>query len=195
MRLFGSGLAICVAALACAQSKGPEVEAFAPAQVAADLLKEKSGADGAFIAAGMVDAKKHLADDLSKMLVYPNETIVVVSLTGAQIKQAFERSLSLYPQPNWGFLQISGFEVTFSPEAPTNQRIRSVAVGTTKLDESKTYNIAMPVGLARGGYGYFKIWNETKIVSTVPDTTVERVLAGKRSADSKPRWVALSSQL
>ena len=160
MRVMILGLALgfavcgaCQSASSPPQGKGPDVEAYAPGQNIADALKAAAGADGAFIAAAMLDTKKFQADDLSKLLVYPGDQIVVVSLTGAQIRQAFERSLSLHPQRNYGFLQISGFEVVFSADAPVNQRVKSVLASGAKLDETRNYQVAMPVGLARGGYG------------------------------------------
>lgn len=190
-------IAVAVMALAALavsqQSKGPEYEAYAPAQVAADILRNVANADGAFLPAGMLDTANFQADNLAKMVSFPTDSVVVVTLSGTQIKQAFERSLSLYPQPYKGFLQISGFDVTFNPEAAANQRVKSVLAGGLPLEDSKNYQVAMPVGLARGGYGYFKIWNESKITSTVPDMTVEKALAGKKSSASAPRWVAQSS--
>lgn len=180
-------------AVSGSQGKGPESDAYGPGQNVADILREVAGADGAFIAAAMLDPKKHQADDLSKLLVYPTDGVVIVSLTGSQVRQAFERSLSLYPQPYWGFLQISGFEVVFNPEGAANQRVKSITASGQRLDDLKNYQVAMPIGLARGGYGYFKIWNEQKIVSTVADMTVEKAAAGKKAADTKPRWVAQSS--
>ena len=58
------------------------------------------------------------------------------------------------------------------------------------MDDNKTYNVAMPASLGRGGLGYFKIWDKNKIVNTLPDTTVEKALAGKKLATTTPRWVA-----
>jgi 2',3'-cyclic-nucleotide 2'-phosphodiesterase (5'-nucleotidase family) len=183
-------LALACCALAPAQSKA-ETEAFSPAQAAADVLRDAAGADGAFLAAGMIKSTFQ-QDNLATLLEFPNDEIVVVALTGAQIKQAFERSVSLYPQPNSSFLQISGFEVTFSPSAPPNSRVKSATAGGAPIEDGKSYTIAMPVTLARGGYGYFKIWDRNKIVSTVPNTTVEKALTGKRAVETRPRWVAQS---
>lgn len=180
---------IALMAVAFAQQRKAEVEAFSPAQAAADLLREASGADGAFLAAGLLK-DSFQPDNLATLLEYPDDELVVLALRGSLVKQAFERSISLYPQPNSSFLQISGFEVVFDPNAPPNQRIKSVTAGGSPLDEGKTYNIAMPITLARGGYGYFKIWDRSKIVSTVPNTTVEKLLSGKKHTETKPRWVA-----
>jgi len=114
-----------------------------------------------------------------------------VNLKGSQIRQALERSVSLHPQQNTSFLQISGFEATFSKGAAPGQRVLNVMAGGTKLDDSKTYTVAMPNTLGRGGLGYFKIWDKSKIVKTF-DRTVEDVLKGKKFVETAPRWVAQS---
>jgi 2',3'-cyclic-nucleotide 2'-phosphodiesterase (5'-nucleotidase family) len=117
----------------------------------------------------------------------------VVTITGAQVKQAFERSLSLFPEENSGFLQISGFEVAFSKTAPSGQRVLSVKCNGSNLEESKNYRIAMPSSLGRGGLGYFKIWDKAKITKTFEKATVESILKGKRYAETSSRWVASGS--
>ncbi len=196
MRPIAIGWSVAAAlAASCfgfAQQKGPEVEAHLPAQAAADVLRDVAKADGAFLAAGMLSTSGYQADNLATLLQYPTDTVVVLGLTGAQVRQAFERSVSLYPQPNFSFLQVSGFEISFDAGAAPNQRVRSVSAPGGRLEDSKVYNIAMPVSLARGAYGYFKIWNESKIVSTVPDMTVEKALAGKKYVETRPRWAAQS---
>jgi hypothetical protein len=190
-RCYALGVAAFLAAtlLAAQQGRKAETEAFSPAQSAADHLRDAAGAHGAFVAAGLIKTSFQ-ESNLATLMEYPDDEIAVVELTGALVRQAFERSISLYPQPNSSFLQISGFEVTFDPSAPANQRIRSVTENGSPLSDGTTYRIAMPIRLARGGYGYFKIWDAKKIVSTVPNTTVEKALAGKKAEDTRPRWVA-----
>ncbi|CAN5514608.1 hypothetical protein BH11ARM2_BH11ARM2_36760 [soil metagenome] len=179
--------AALAATLAFAQGS-PETSAHLPSQAAADALRAAAGTDAAFLAAGLV--KEGGKDDLATILQYPTDEVVVVSLTGAQVRQALERSLSLFPQPNGSFLQLSGFEVVFSKSAAPNTRVVSVTASGVKLDDSKTYTVAMPANLGRGGLGYFRIWDKSKIVKTLPGATLESVLKGKRYVDTSPRWVA-----
>jgi 2',3'-cyclic-nucleotide 2'-phosphodiesterase (5'-nucleotidase family) len=175
--------------VAWALQKGPGVESHSPSQAAADVLRDLAGADGAFMAAGLVK-DSFQTDNLASLLQYPEDEIVVLALKGSQIKQAFERSVSLYPQANTSFLQISGFEVVFDPGADANARIKRVTAGGSPLDESRTYNVAMPASLGRGGLGYFKIWDRSKITNTLAGQTMEKALAGKRASESSPRWRA-----
>lgn len=178
-----------VASLAFA-GDGPGTESHLPSQAAADVIRAFAGADGAFLAAGLVKDAPAKMESLSSILQYPADEIVLVQLKGSQIRQAFERSVSLYPQSNSSFLQISGFEVSFSKSAAPGQRVMSVSAGSSKLDEERTYTVAMPSTLGRGGLGYFKIWDKSKIAKTL-DQTVEAVLKGKRYVETQPRWSAL----
>ncbi len=171
---------------------GPDLGAHSASQLAADLIRDAAGSDGAFLAAGILKPKSLQKDNLASILQYPTNTIIVLSLTGTQIREAFERSVSMYPQPNEGFLQISGFEVTFKKTGAPEHRVVSINAGTAKLDDSKTYNIAMPSTLAHGGLGYFKIWQNAKTVKVLDKTTVEEVLRGKRVSDTAPRWSVVS---
>jgi 2',3'-cyclic-nucleotide 2'-phosphodiesterase (5'-nucleotidase family) len=158
-------------------------------QSIADLLKDTGSADGAFIAAGLLkDSSDN--DNLASALQYPTDEVVIVALRGAQIKQAFERALNFYPNPSNTMLHISGFEVTFSSTAESGKRIVSITAGGAKLDESRTYNIAMPSQLGRGGFGYFKVWDKSNISRTLANTTVESICKGKKLTTTKSRWTA-----
>jgi 2',3'-cyclic-nucleotide 2'-phosphodiesterase (5'-nucleotidase family) len=174
---------LCYASVEDSAEAGPHL----PSQAAADVLRSHAGTDGAFLAAGLVK-DSYSKDNLATLLQYPTDEVMVLNLTGAQIRQAFERSVSLFPQPNSSFLQISGFEVRFNKNAPPNNRVTSVTAGGSSLDDGRTYSVAMPSNLGRGGLGYFKVWDKAKIVKTLPGVTMEDVLRGKRFAESSPRW-------
>ncbi len=156
-------------------------------QSVADQIREAAGVEGAFVAEGLIRQPLQ-SDNLATALQYPTDEIVVVSLTGAQVKQAFERSVSLYPKSNSSFLHVSGFEIVFDANRDPNARVVSVDTSSGKLEDGRTYEIAMPSSLGRGGLGYFKIWDKSKIVRTVDGKTVESVTRGKTVADSKFRW-------
>jgi 2',3'-cyclic-nucleotide 2'-phosphodiesterase (5'-nucleotidase family) len=189
MKAWFALVAVLMTSFAFAQD-APDSGANSVAQSAADVLRDFAGADGAFLDAAMIK-DSFQKENLSTILQHPRESdvVVLVSLTGAQIRQAFERSVSLYPQSNASFLQISGFEVQFNKNAAPGQRITNISAGGSKLDEGRTYQIAMPSTLGRGGLGYFKIWDKAKIVKTYT-TTLEDVLKGKHASDTSPRWSA-----
>lgn len=173
--------------VACAAWAGPDTGAHSPSQSAADLIREAARADIAFLAAGLVK-ERFDENDLSTLVRYPTDEIAVVNLTGAQIRSALERSAALYPSPTDSFLQVSNLDVTFSKSAQPDSRVTAVVVGSSKLDNGKTYRVAMPTTLARGGLGFFKIWDRNSIAETLSRVTLESVLAGKSAKDSPPRW-------
>lgn len=180
-------LAALILAAPAVFGQSPGSEAYIPAQAAADVVREVAGADGAFLPAGMLKSSFQ-RDDLATLVQFPDDEIVIVSLKGSEIRQAFERSVSLYPQSNSSFLQVSGFEIAFDGNATPGQRIKSVGTAGGRLDEQREYQIAMPSSLGRGGYGYFKLWDRAKIAKTL-ETTLGKALAGKRVSESRPRWV------
>src|SRR5579872_3480090 len=186
------GLA-CLSAGALAPAETKETGADLGAQAAADAIKSAASADGAFIAAGMLKDGFDKTQDLASMLLYPEDQIMVVKLTGAQVRDALERSVSLYPQPNTSFLQLSGFEATFNKNASDGHRLTAVKAGGVELSNTATFLVAMPARLAQGGYGYFKIWDKPDIVKTFDAATVESVLKGKPFTDSTPRWTVIST--
>jgi hypothetical protein len=187
MRTIGLSFVFALAALATATEDPADLGSHQPSQAAADVLREFAGTDGAFLAAGLVK-ESFQRDNLASLLQYPSDDVVVVNLTGAQIRQAFERSLSLLPQSNTSFLQISGFEVAYSRGAAPGSRIVGVTADGSRLEEERVYSIAMPSSLGRGGLGYFKIWDKSKIARTLEGTTMEDVLKGKRFVATSPRW-------
>lgn len=172
-------------------AQNPATTAHPGAQSAADALKEAAGTDGAFMAAALIkDSFQN--DNLATLLRYPTDEIVVVKLKGSELRQAFERSLSLFPQPNSSFLQLAGFTVEFSAKGDAHRRVLNVTVNGAMLDENRIYTVAMPSSLGRGGLGYFKIWDKAKIDRTLADQTMESLLKGKKVGATTPRWVQRS---
>lgn len=170
-------------------SANPELEAHQPSQAAADAFRELAGTDMAFIAAGMVRPLETVSD-LSVLLVYPTDTLSVLQLSGAQVRQALERSVSLLPLPSSSFLQISGVEVTYSRGAPADKRVTLATVNGVRLNESERYTVAVPTTLARGGLGYFKVWQRDDIQRTIEGQTLESILKGKPFKSTPSRWTA-----
>lgn len=188
MRAPLTALVFVLASALVAADEKPDVGPNLAAQSAADEIRSAAGADAAFLGAGFLK-DTFSKDDLGSMLQYPTDEIVVLSLTGDQIRQALERSVSLYPQPNQSFLQISGIDVVFKKAGAPNSRIVSVNVGGSPLSDGKTYSVAMPSLLAKGGLGYFKIWDQAKVAKRV-ERSLESVLKGKRANEGSPRWTA-----
>jgi 2',3'-cyclic-nucleotide 2'-phosphodiesterase (5'-nucleotidase family) len=114
-------------------------------------------------------------DDVVKALVNAEDTIVVVKLTGAQIRKALAHGLSLHPQRSLAFPQVSGLTVEINPTGDAAGRVGKVKVGKSELDESKHYTIAMPAPLANGHLGYSRIWDRDAIDTETDATLGEAV--------------------
>ncbi len=93
----------------------------------------------------------------------PSDTVVVLSLTGAQLLKVAERSVSRAPQPFDGFLQVSGLQMRYSPSQSEGKRVSSVEVDGSAVDAGKTYRVATTRPIAGGSLGYFQIWNQKDI--------------------------------
>lgn len=182
--VLGALSLLALATYAVAQSKSNAgKEGHSGAQTAADAIRDQAGADGAFLTAAYVKTS-YSPKDLASLMQYPTEGIVVLKLKGSQVRSAFERSVSLYPQANVSFLQISGFTVDFSAD----KKITGIATDSGPLDDNKVYEIAMPALLGRGGMGYISIWNKGMIDRTIQGATLESVLKGKGESASSSRW-------
>lgn len=175
-------------ALTAKSDDSPEIGAHLGSQAAADVIRTFAQTDGAFLAAGLVK-QDYSRDNLASLLQYQTDEIVVVTLTGAQIRQAFERSVSFYPQPSASFLQVSGFEITFAKNPEASPRVLTLTANGSRIEESRNYTIAMPSSLGRGALGYFKIWDKSKITKTFTGQTAEAILKDKKFVDTSPRWL------
>jgi len=137
--------------------------------LAADALAQAAGAKIAFVPAvsfksGTVPIGPVTKDSVALLLTQPSETWAVVGLSGAKLREALERSVSRAPQPNAGFLQVAGIVLAYDPEATRNARISDLKIGEAQVDPAATYEVAMPLSLAKGGSGYFTVFGEGDIV-------------------------------
>lgn len=88
-----------------------------------------------------------------------NNTLATMEVTGAELKAAFEISLSQYPAENGGFLHVAGGKVVYDMTKPSKQRIVSVsylneAGKYVEVQDSEKYIIATNAFTAKGGDGY-----------------------------------------
>lgn len=134
----------------------------------ADAARSAVGAEVALVQASqlrnvVIPAGEVTRESLVDALLYPDESVVLVEISGAQIEAALERGLSMLPKkPSTSFLQVSGLNVTYRSEQPAEGRVVEIRVGGAPLAAGKTYKVAMPASLAKGALGYFRIFNELK---------------------------------
>ena len=87
-------------------------------------------------------------------------TLALVDVTGAELKETFETSVGVFPKENGGFLHVSkGVKVQFDASKPAGERIVSITYTNAngeaiEIDENETYTIATNAFTAKGGDGF-----------------------------------------
>jgi 2',3'-cyclic-nucleotide 2'-phosphodiesterase (5'-nucleotidase family) len=182
-------LLLAVAALGFAQTvdagRAQAAQTAAMGQGAADVIASAAGADAAFFPVGLL--KSPPLESIAASLAFPADDVVVVKLTGAQVKMALEKAVTLMPARNPAFLHVSGIEVTADLSRSPDERIASVSIAGAALDPAKAYRIAMPGNLARGGLGYFTIWGADAIERAQTPIRLSEAAASAVAADGL-RW-------
>ena len=143
------------------------------ANLVADAARSTVGAKVALVQASQFRAQVIPVGDvtreaLTEALLYPDERIVLVEVTGVQLRAALERSLSMLPKPSTGFLQVSGLAVSFRSAEGPNARVVELRVDDELLAPDRKYLAAMPASLAKGTLGYFRIFDGLEVQETGP---------------------------
>ena len=137
----------------------------------ADIAFENAGGIRASIAAGTVTY-----GDVINVSPYGNY-VVTKKLTGAQIKEMLETSLTIqkncivandsgewdaWPNDSGSYLQVGGIIVRFDPAQPAGARVLSVQKDGQELDDTKEYTVAVNNYLA-GSDSYPQLANAAEI--------------------------------
>ncbi len=106
--------------------------------------------------------------------VQPSEAgLVKVTLTGAQLREVLEQSLSRDGRPA---AHIAGARVRYDPRRPPGRRIQRVELlGSRKFQSNAEYTLATDDFLASGGEGYFALVNRRSVPGSILD--VDAVIA------------------
>lgn len=126
----------------------------------ADAMRATARADAALLNGGGIRAAKlyHPGDtithgDILSELPFSNR-VVVLELSGRDLKRAMENGLAALPQPAGRFPQVSGIKVTYDAARDSGSRIVAMQVAGAPLDEGRIYQVAVIDFLARGGDDY-----------------------------------------
>ena len=118
-----------------------------------DVMREWAEANFAFQNIGGIRASipegKVTLRNIWELSPFGN-TLVTMDLTGKQIKEILENSVS----GRFGRMQVSGLRVIFSSEKPKGNRIMNIIVDGGEIDEEKTYKVVTNNFLAKGGDNY-----------------------------------------
>jgi 5'-nucleotidase / UDP-sugar diphosphatase len=137
----------------------------------ADALKAFTRADAAMVPADAVAATTIAKGGITRealrsLLQDPDDEVAVISLTGAQLRVALERCVSMHPKPFDGFLQVSGIRIEFDSGRSPGPRLLKVQVNGADLVADRKYRVAAPYTLASGGLGYYRMWPDKEVVRT-----------------------------
>lgn len=113
--------------------------------------------NGGGIRAGIDQGEITLGEILT-VLPFGN-TLATMKLTGAEINEALEHSVSLAPKENGGFLHVSGMKFSYDSSKEAGNRVTKAEVlgqdGTySVLDAAKEYVVATNAFTAKGGDGF-----------------------------------------
>jgi 5'-nucleotidase/UDP-sugar diphosphatase len=122
--------------------------------------------------------------DLYTLLPFPN-TLVVIEVTGEELKQALENGVSKVEEAAGRFPQISGMSFTYDPKKPAGQRVLEVKVGGQPLDLKKTYKLATTDFLATGGDGYTSLNKPAFNTGYTMYSVVEEALIQRKTINPK----------
>lgn len=126
----------------------------------ADSIKLFSDADLALINSGLIrgnttysKGQKLTRGSITSELPYRNY-VVLIELTGQQLIDSLENSLSLLENNNGRFPQISGFKMTYNRLSPPGSRVKSVTIKDKNINLTQVYKVATTDYLANGGDGF-----------------------------------------
>ncbi len=96
--------------------------------------------------------------DVLTVLPFGN-TLATMELTGAQLKEALEHSVSQAPKESGGFLHVSGMKFTYDSTQPVGSRVKTMEVQGadgkySAIDSETVYVVATNAFTAKGGDGY-----------------------------------------
>jgi 2',3'-cyclic-nucleotide 2'-phosphodiesterase (5'-nucleotidase family) len=131
----------------------------------ADALKHYAKTDIGLINGGVIRGNKTYSNgtiitrgDIATELPF-RTYVAVLSVTGEQLKQALENSVSEVEFVKGRFLQVSGVSFTYSLEKSPGERIQSIFINGSPLDPKQKYSVATTDYLANGGDGYKQFLN------------------------------------
>ena len=97
-------------------------------------------------------------------------TVVLMELTGADLRAALENGVSRVEDRAGRFPQVAGLRMVYDPGAPPGSRVVEVEVGGAALDPAKLYTVATNDYMAGGGDGYAALGNGRQLIDAAGAT-------------------------
>ena len=148
----------------------------------ADAMRVQSGADVALMNGGGIRADRTYdagatltRRDILTELPFGN-TLAVVEITGAQLREALENSVSQVEKGAGRFAQVSGLTLAYDPKAEAGARVTEVLVAGAALDPAAVYMVAVNDYMQGGGDGYKVLKDAKQITNTGAGALVAQVV-------------------
>ena len=91
-------------------------------------------------------------------------TVVLMELSGSDLRAALENGVSRVEDGAGRFPQIAGVRFEYDPTAPAGSRVVEVEVGGAPLEAAKVYTVATNDYMAGGGDGYESLRNGRQLI-------------------------------
>jgi 5'-nucleotidase len=133
-----------------------------------DLMRERLGTDVAVLNGGAIRTDRTLPPgpvtkrDVLSLLPFSN-VVMKLEMRGRDLRQALEEGLAQAERLGGGFLQVSGLHVAWDPRRAPGQRVVGLDVGGRPVEDGRTYTVAAPDYVVRGGDG-FTAFREARVL-------------------------------
>lgn len=122
-----------------------------------DAMVKATGADVALANGGGIRASIPAGDikvgDILVSFPFTN-TLAVIEVTGAEIVQALEHGVDMYPEDAGHFPHISGMTFKFDQSKPVGSRTSDININGKPVELDKKYKLVTNDFMASGGDGY-----------------------------------------
>lgn len=131
----------------------------------ADALRWKTKADIAVVNGGCIrgDIDEGSITYGEVLAVLPLNRAAFVELSGKDIHEMLDNSVSKYPKKDGRFLDVSGMTFAFDPAKEFGRRVSDIKIGGKNLDENATYTVATSDYMLFGGDDY-KMFLHAKVL-------------------------------
>ena len=122
-----------------------------------DLARRHTGTDIALFNSGLIrgsiPAGPVTLKRVMEALPYDG-SLISFKLTGMQLREAMENSVSQLSSDSGRFLQVSGLTYLFDSSAPAGSRVKEIRIQEAPLDPARQYSVVVDQFIAEGGDGY-----------------------------------------
>jgi 5'-nucleotidase len=155
----------------------------------ADAFRADVGADVAIVNSGGIRGDRiYPPGPLTRrtlLAIHPFGNVVCeVAVTGRVLLQALNSGVSKLPAAAGQFPQVSGLTMQVDPRGPPGDRVRDVRVNGQPLDLDKTYRVALPDFVLKGGDDYGMFIGQPVLVGpeagNLAVAALEKYVVGKR---------------